>query len=91
MMGLQLRPAMAPAMDSATSNMAGTSTSDKWEQLARDLWSSEDAIRDSKPETVRSRLWDPLQAEAFNPRSLVILEGLQVLERYGSPKDQSRG
>ena len=81
-MGLQLRPAMAPAMDSSTYNMAGTSIDGKWEQLARELWSSEEATRDVKPETVRTRILDPLEAEAFNSRSLGLLEGLQILERY---------
>jgi hypothetical protein len=82
MMGLQLRPAMAPAMDSSTYGMAGTSTGGKWEQLARELWPSEDATRDARSETIMSRIWDPLEAEAFDPRSLTLLEGLQILEWY---------
>lgn len=83
-MGLQLRPAMAPVLDSATSsNMTCTSASERWEQLAKDLWLDQSSCPDVKAETLRRRIWDPLEAEAFNFRSLAFLESLQILERYG--------
>lgn len=83
MMGLQLRPAMAPALDSSTSNMNGTPASESWEQLAKDLWLSKSNPPSSRPDLVKSRIWDALEAEAFSWRSLSFLEGLQILERYG--------
>jgi intron-binding protein aquarius len=81
MMGLQLRPAMAPALDSSASNMDGTSTSAVWEQVANEIWLSESNTRNAKPEVIKSRVWDPLEAEAFSWRSLAFLESLQILER----------
>lgn len=81
-MGLQLRPAMAPAMDTSTSNMTGTSGNAKWEQLAEELWLSRSHTSNAKLENVKSRIWDPLEAAAFNWRSLATLESLQILERY---------
>jgi intron-binding protein aquarius len=88
-MGLQLRPAMAPALDSSTSNMNDTSASagERWEEVAQDLWLGKSTPLSLRPELVKSRIWDPLEAEAFSWRSLSFLEGLQILERYGS--DQS--
>lgn len=83
-MGLQLRPAMAHALDSSTSNMNGTSTSEHWEQLAKDLWLSTSNASNARPETILRKIWEPLVAEAFSRRSLDILERLQILERYGS-------
>jgi hypothetical protein len=81
MMGLQLRPAMAPALDSPTSNMTGMSMSQSWEQLAKELWLSESDARNAKPEVIKSKVWEPLEAEAFGWRSLAFLESLQILER----------
>lgn len=82
-MGLQLRPAMAPMLESSSSNMAGTLTNERWEQLAKDLWMSHSHPPDAKPETLKSKIWDPLEAESFNWRSLAFLESLQILEWYG--------
>ncbi len=80
-MGLQLRPAMAPAPDTSTSNMAAASTNERWEQLAKELWLSESNTLHAKAEILKSRIWDPLAAEAFSWRSLAFLESLQILER----------
>jgi len=92
-MGLQLRPAMAPALDSSTSNMNDTSASgsasvgEHWEQVAQELWLSKSTTPKPRPDLVKSKIWDPLEAEAFSWRSLSLLESLQILERYGG--DQS--
>lgn len=86
-MGLQLRPAMAPALDSSISNMAGVATHERWEKLAEDLWLSSPKALDTRPETVKNRIWDPLESEKFDPRSLSLLESLQILERYGNGDD----
>lgn len=83
-MGLQLRPAMADALDSSTSNMNDTSMTEQWEQLAKDLWLSTSSASNVRPEIILRKIWEPLVAEAFNWRSLDILERLQILERYDS-------
>jgi intron-binding protein aquarius len=88
-MGLQLRPAMAPALDSSTSNMNDISASgsasagEHWEQVAQELWLGKSTTPNSRPDLVKSRIWDPLEAEAFSWRSLSLLESLHTLERYG--------
>jgi intron-binding protein aquarius len=86
MIGLQLRPAMAPALDNSTSTMNGMSTNERWEQLVTELWLSQSNTRKEKPDTIKSMVWDPLEAEAFSWRSLSYLESLQILERYGDEK-----
>jgi intron-binding protein aquarius len=88
-MGLQLRPSMAPALDSSTSNMNDTpasgsaSAGEGWEQVAQELWLGKSTTPSPRPDLVKSRIWDPLEAEAFSWRSLSLLESLQILERYG--------
>ena len=82
MMGLQLRPAMAPALDSSNSNMADVTPNERWSQLAGELWLSSSSARETRPDTIKSRIWDPLESDRFDPRSLSLLENLQILERY---------
>lgn len=81
-MGLQLRPAMAPALESSTSNMNGVPAGESWEQLAEDLWLSESNAPNPRPEILKNKIWDRLEGEAFSWRSLSSLESLQILERY---------
>ncbi|ERF69659.1 hypothetical protein EPUS_03651 [Endocarpon pusillum Z07020] len=72
---------MAPALESSTSNMTGAPAGESWEQLAEDLWLSGLNAPNSRPEIVKSKIWDRLEGEAFNWRSLSSLESLQILER----------
>ncbi len=81
-MGLQLRPAMAPALESSTSTMNGATAGESWEQLAEDLWLSESQAPNRRAEVLKSKIWDRLEGEAFSWRSLSLLENLQILERY---------
>jgi Intron-binding protein aquarius N-terminus len=81
-MGLQLRPASAQGMQSPKSKMADKSANERWEHLARDLWLPRSTTQDARAETIKSRIWDSLEAEAFNLRSLSALENLQILEQY---------
>ena len=74
---------MTPALESSTSNMTGASAGESWEQLAEDLWLSALNAPNSRPEIVKSKIWDRLEGEAFNWRSLSSLESLQILEGYG--------
>lgn len=52
-----------------------------WVQLAKAHW-LEKKVRKAKPDVIKQQLWDPLEAEGFNSRSLLILENLNVLEKY---------
>ena len=39
-----------------------------------------------KPEVIKQQLWDPLEEDGFTNRSLLTLENLNVLEKYGCPR-----
>lgn len=54
----------------------------EWEQIARELWLERATAIDTRPEVITKRLWEPLEAESFQNRSLVVLETLHVLEQY---------
>lgn len=83
-MGLQLRPAMAPALDVAPG--AGdheTEGVNLWEELAKKYWLGKDhAPTKVKPEVIANEIWHPLEQEAFELRSLAGLERLQILEGF---------
>ncbi|KAJ5400538.1 hypothetical protein N7465_011027 [Penicillium sp. CMV-2018d] len=52
-----------------------------WVQLAKAHWLNT-KVRKAKPDVIKKQLWDPLEAEAFNSRSLLILENLNILEKF---------
>lgn len=52
-----------------------------WLKLARTHW-LDVKVRKVKPDVIKKQLWDPLEAEGFTTRSLLILENLNVLEKY---------
>jgi intron-binding protein aquarius len=54
-----------------------------WVQLAKANWSNV-KVRKAKPDVIKKQLYAPLEAEAFNSRTLLILENLNVLEKYDS-------
>ena len=55
-----------------------------WVKLAHAHWSDAKKARKVKPDVIKQQLWDPLEAEGFTNRSLLILENLNVLEKYVS-------
>lgn len=75
-MGLQLRP-IPSAMDAPLE--------DAWATLAQRLWSPGYSTGKVKPETVKTDIWDALEADRFSSRSLTTLENLQILEKYDPP------
>ncbi|KAK5056283.1 hypothetical protein LTR69_007823 [Exophiala sideris] len=78
-MGLQFRPALAPAGDvTANTNIVEDGS---WEELARKYWLDSLPTK-VKPDLIKTALWDPLEQESFGLRSLATLENLQVLERF---------
>jgi intron-binding protein aquarius len=56
-----------------------------WVKLAQAQWSDAKKVRKVKPAVIKQQLWDPLEAEGFTNRSLLILENLNVLEKYVCP------
>lgn len=54
-----------------------------WVKLAKAQW-LDVKVRKVKPDVIKKQLWDPLEAEGFSSRSLLILENLNVLEKYGA-------
>lgn len=59
-----------------------------WVKLAKAHW-LDAKVRKAKPDVIKQQLWDPLEAESFNSRSLLILENLNVLEKYAARDDSS--
>ena len=63
----------------------------QWVSLAKSLWpeTSKKSRRSKiKHDTVKKDLWDPLEADGFSLRSLLTLENLNVLEKYGLFRDR---
>ena len=52
-----------------------------WTLLARQHWSTLVDVRKAKQEIIKKDIWDRLEIENFEFRSLVILENLQFLEK----------
>ena len=82
-MGLQLRPAREPALNSYPSTMEHFVEA-RWSDLAHRMWLVDTPIQKVKSETIKTEIWDPLEDDRFSPRSLAALEDLQVLERSDS-------
>ncbi|KAJ5622119.1 CWF11 family [Penicillium herquei] len=52
-----------------------------WVQLAKAHW-LDAKVPKAKPDVIKQQLWDPLEKEGFNSRSLLILENLNILEKF---------
>ena len=57
---------------------------DHWIQLAKEHWAKPAKTKKVKPEVVKNDIWDVLEKERFPFRSLLSLENLQLLEKYGA-------
>lgn len=55
-----------------------------WAQLAKKHWPKATKSKKIKPEIIKRDIWDVLEQEAFHFRSLLMLENLQLLEKYMS-------
>ncbi len=53
-----------------------------WAQLAKKHWPKAVKSKKTKPEVIKKEIWDVLEQEAFHFRSLLVLENLQLLEKY---------
>src|SRR4051812_42049605 len=76
-MGLQLRPALAPALDVTGSN----APSSYWEELAAKYWLQSIPSK-VKPDVIKTAIWDHLEQDSFSFYTLTLLENLQIFERF---------
>lgn len=53
----------------------------QWTQLARKHWIKPTKTRKVKSDVIEQEIWIVLEREGFEFRSLLILEGLQLLEK----------
>lgn len=54
-----------------------------WVSLAHKHWAKPLKTKKVKTEVLKVHLWDVLEKEDFHFRSLLVLESLQLLEKYG--------
>ena len=55
---------------------------DYWYDLAKKHWSNQVRPGKVKAEVIKKDIWDRLENDGFDFRSLVALENLQLLEQY---------
>lgn len=76
----------APATDAsnvhARPTVADLHGENHFAQTARKYWLTTKKTPKVRPEVVKKELWDELEASDFSYSSLLILENLQLLERY---------
>ena len=54
-----------------------------WSHLAEQHWLKPSSkTRKVRPEVIKTKIWDALEQEKFDLRSLRLLENLQFLEKY---------
>lgn len=83
-MGSQTRPAMAQGLDSRPT-VEDFREDSSWVKLAKTHWLEVPNVRKAKQDVIKKEIWDPLEAEGFNIRSLLTLENLSILEKYYLP------
>lgn len=69
---------MDPGHQSENLDVVGDS---HWAALGKKHWSKPVKSRKIQNEVIKTELWDVLEQESFEYRSLVILESLQLLEK----------
>ena len=57
-----------------------------WNQFANQHWLQTSKSKKIKPDIIKKELWDVLEKDGFQFRSLLVLENLQVLEACVHPK-----
>ncbi|KAJ4349722.1 uncharacterized protein N0V89_008340 [Didymosphaeria variabile] len=75
--------ATAPALDShARPTIADLHGENHFAQVARKNWLTAKKPPKARPEVIKQELWDELETVDFAYSSLLVLENLQLLERY---------
>ncbi|OXV09032.1 hypothetical protein Egran_03204 [Elaphomyces granulatus] len=54
----------------------------RWVGLAKTQWLKQTKVSKAKQDVIKKDIWDPLEAESFSLRSLLLLENLNVLEKF---------
>ena len=70
-----------PAEDGRLGAADGTGL-DHWTRVANENWLKRARSKKVKKDVVKSEIWDVLEKESFQSRSLLVLENLQILESY---------
>jgi intron-binding protein aquarius len=87
--GKEAHPAKQATQESAVDRptIADIEGESEFAQLARKHWlkaTKRTTKVKVKNDVVKKDLWDVLERDSFPYKSLLVLEGLQTLERYGS-------
>ncbi|KAI9729699.1 MAG: hypothetical protein M1834_006650 [Cirrosporium novae-zelandiae] len=53
-----------------------------WTELAKKYWLKNTTVKKASQDVLKIQIWDALEAEQFAAKSLLILETLQILEKY---------
>lgn len=63
---------------------------DRWTQLAETHWLKPSKRNKVTTQVIKSEIWDVLQNDGFEYKSLLALENLQILEKYVSSSSHFR-
>ena len=75
---------MAEAGDGGQTGIENLESDNHWIQLAKKHWPNAVKSRKTKADVIKKEIWDVLEQDGFNFRSLLMLENLQLLEKYTS-------
>lgn len=75
------RPYYTPMELSSRPSLAEIHGDSPYAQLAQELWLKAPTQRVNQ-EKLKNEIWDPLEKESFAPSSLLLLENLQIVEKY---------
>lgn len=74
--------------EEATPTVSDLQDNNHYVRIAREHWLTPSRPSKTRPEVLKEQIWDVLESEGFRFRSLLILENLQILEKYGTLKHQ---
>jgi intron-binding protein aquarius len=80
-MGREMLPAMAQGPE-ARPTVSDFGEDNRWVSLAKNHWLKQGKVRKVQQDVIEREIWDPLEAESFALRSLLLLENLNILEKY---------
>ncbi|KAL1996333.1 hypothetical protein VTN49DRAFT_98 [Thermomyces lanuginosus] len=80
-MGLETSSGMAQSLETrpTVSDLHGDN---HWASVAKTRWLKQGKVPKVKHDDIKRELWDPLEKEGFPLRALLILENLNILEKY---------
>lgn len=72
---------LRPSREDESLEAADPSFAARWTQLAETHWLKSSTSSKLIPQVIRTEIWDVLQNDGFDYRSLLALENLQILEK----------